>query len=183
MILSGIAQRYARALHQAALDANVADSVYEDVQSLLDLMAQDKRYKNFLMSPQVLTDDKVDLVKQTLQGRASKLLVELLLLLIEKKRFIFVEEIAEAYRYLHEKHKGIIEVKAVTAVPLEDQLKEKLLHKLEDQTKKTIRLVPEVDPGIIGGMILFLEDKIIDGSIRFNLDQLRKRLGETRVVQ
>jgi F-type H+-transporting ATPase subunit delta len=109
--------------------------------------------------------------------------LELLGLLIEKKRVMFVEEILEAYRYLYEKHKGIIEVKAITAVPLDEALSTKLRKTLEDQTKKTIRLTTEVEPEIIGGMILKLEDKVIDGSLRYELEQFKRHLIETSVVQ
>jgi F-type H+-transporting ATPase subunit delta len=96
---------------------------------------------------------------------------------------MFAQDVAEAYRHMYEKHKGIIEVRAITAVPLEEQLKAKLLRTLEQQTKKTIRLSHVVDPGIIGGMILKMEDTVIDGSIRFQLEELRRRLTETKVVR
>lgn len=182
MILSGIAQRYAKALHEAALAANQADEVFADTQSLLGLKTEDRSFQYFIESPQVLTEDKVRVIKQILEGRVSKLVVDLLLLLIEKKRFMFIEEIMEAYRSLYEKEKGIVEVRTITAIPLEDALKEELIHKLEARTKKTIRIKPEVDPDIIGGMILVMEDNILDGSIRYKLEQLKRRLGESRVV-
>ena len=182
MILSGIAQRYAKALHDAALSAGIADEVFEDTQSLLGLRSEDKSFQHFIESPQVLTEDKVKAIKNILDGRVSKLVVDLLLLLVEKKRFMFIEEIFEAYRYLYEKEKGIVEVRTITAIPLEDSLKEELKAKLESRINKTVRLKPEVDPDIIGGMILVMEDHILDGSIRYKLEQLRRRLGETRVV-
>lgn len=183
MILSGIAQRYAKALHEAALAAGTADEVFADTQNLLELMKKNATFAYFVMSPQVLTDKKTELIKQSLEGRASKLVVDLLLLLVDKKRFMFLEQIIEAYRHLYEKKKGIVEVRTITAVPLEDELKDKLVRRLEEQTKKKIRIKPEVDPDIIGGMILVMEDHIIDGSIRFRLEQLKRRLGESRVVQ
>ncbi len=125
MILSGIAQRYARALLQAALSANAADEVFSDTQSLSALLSQDPSFRDFLLAPQMSNEQQRDLVKKALEGRVSKLVLELLGLLIEKKRVMFVEEILEAYRYLYEKHKGIIEVKAITAVPLDEALLKK----------------------------------------------------------
>ena len=182
MILSGIAQRYAKALLQAALKANTADEVFEDTRSLTVLLEQNPKFRDFLLSPQVLIEEKQALVKRTLGDRVSKLLAELLALLIAKKRIVYVEEIANAYRHLYEKHKGIMEVKAITAVPLDEPLREKLLRKLEDQTKKTIRLVPEIDPHIIGGVVLRMEGKIIDGSIKYELEQLKRHLATVRIT-
>ena len=133
------------------------------------------------MSPQILTKDKREFITVSLKGRATDLFVEFLLLLIDKKRFPFVEEIAEGYGYLYERHKGIIEVKAVTAVPLNDMMRQKAIDTLERQTDKQIRLVPIVDPSIIGGMILVMEDKIVDGSIKFRMERLKRELDEIRV--
>jgi F-type H+-transporting ATPase subunit delta len=183
MIRTGIAERYARALFQAALEAGAADSVFDDARGLIDMKTGEPRLRNFLASPQIPTEDKHALVAKVFAGRAHKLFVDLLHLLIDKKRVMFAQEIAEAYRYLYEKHKGIVAVRAITAVPLDDRSREKLLRTLERQTKKTIRLKHVIDPSIIGGMILKMEDTVIDGSIRFQLDELRRRLAETKVMR
>lgn len=183
MIRSGIAQRYAKALLQASLGTGTADEVFNDTENLLALLSQNPRFRNFLLSPQVATEDKHALLDKSLQGRASKLLVEFLHILVDKKRIMFVADIAEAYRDFYEKEKGMIEVTAITAVPLEETLREKLLRTLESQTGKTIRLTHEVDPHILGGMIIRMEDKLIDGSVRFQLEQLKRHLKETKVMR
>jgi F-type H+-transporting ATPase subunit delta len=72
-------------------------------------------------------------------------------------------------------------VKAITAVPLERDLELKTAETLESKTGKRVRLVKVTDPDIVGGMILIIEDKIIDGSIRHQLDTLRKELSGLKV--
>ncbi len=183
MIRSGVAERYAKAVFQAAVEAGAADQVFADMENIFTLLPADVSFRNFLASPRVPTEDKHALLDKAFAGRASKLVVELLHVLIDKKRIMHAAEIAEAYRYLYERHKGILEVKAVTAVTLEDRLKEKLLRTLETQTKKEIRITYVIDPDILGGMILKLEDRVIDGSVRYELDQLRRRLEEAKVVR
>jgi len=183
MTRSGIAQRYAKALLQAALSARKADEVFDDVQGLIALQSRDPSMRNFLFSPQVATEAKHALIDKVLRGRASDLTVEFLHILVDKKRIMFVADIAEAYVLFYEKEKGIVEVTAITAVPLEERLKEKLLRTLESQTGKTIRLTHEIDPRILGGMIVRTEDKLIDGSIRFQLEQIRRHLRETKVIR
>jgi F-type H+-transporting ATPase subunit delta len=181
VIISGIAQRYAKALLQAATRQNVVKEVYEDSQGVLSLLEKDPPFRNFLLAPQVTTEKKQDVIKKALGEHASRLVVELIDLLIEKKRFMFLEEIAEAYKDLYEKHMGIVEIRAVTAIPLEETLEAKLREKLERETSKTIRLKTQVDPSIIGGVILHMEDKVIDGSIRHKLEVLKRHLRDTRV--
>jgi F-type H+-transporting ATPase subunit delta len=183
MTRSGIAQRYAKALLQAALSAGKADEVFDDVQGLIALQSRDPSMRNFLFSPQVATEAKHALIDKVLKGRASDLTVEFLHILVDKKRIMFVADIAQAYILLYEKEKGIIEVTAITAVPLEDRLRERLLRTLESQTGKSIRLTHEINPHILGGMIVRMEDKLIDGSVRFQLEQLRRRLRETKVIR
>jgi F-type H+-transporting ATPase subunit delta len=183
MIRSGIAHRYAKALFQAALQAGVADEVSGDLQGFLRLMSEMPQIRNFILSPQVSTEDKHALITKAFGGRAHELFVDFLRLLIDKKRIVAATDIAEAYSEIYQRHKGMIAVKAITAVPLKDQERQKLLRTLERKSNKTIRLTQAVDPDIIGGMILVMEDKVIDGSVRHELEQLRRRLRETRVIQ
>jgi len=183
MLSTGVAQRYAKALFQAALDAGVADEVFGDAEKLAAVMSESPMLGNFLGSPQVPPEDKHRLLDKALGGRAHRLFVDFLHVLVDKKRIMFARDIAEAYRYLYEKHEGILQVRAITAVSLEDPQREKLVHKLEEQTKKTIRLTHIVDPNILGGMILKMEDRLIDGSVRHQLEELKRRLMETKVTR
>jgi len=181
VIISGIAQRYAKALLLAASKQDAVKEVYEDTQGFLSLLVEEPAFRNFLLSPQVSTEKKQEVIKKAIGPHASHLVVKLIDLLVEKKRFMFVEEIVEAYKNLYEKHMGIVEIRAVTAIQLDESLKAKLRKKLEEETQKTIRLETVVDPSIIGGVILQMEDKVIDGSIRHKLEMLKRHLGETRV--
>jgi F-type H+-transporting ATPase subunit delta len=181
MILRGIAKRYAVALFNAAVQQDIAEQVQEDLASVDNLMKENPEFRNYLLSPQVLTEDKKQLLVDTLAERSAGLLIKFLLLLIDKKRLEHTGEIAEAYTYLFEQLQGILEAKVVTAVPLDGELEQKTIEKLEKETGKTIRLTKTVDPDIIGGMIVVLEDTVIDGSIRHQLDSMKKSLGEVRV--
>jgi ATP synthase F1 delta subunit len=178
MIPRELAKRYATALLQAALKADVASRVSEEVRGLRKMFEKDPAFKNFLLSPQVLTEEKKRALDAVFKGRLSDLLLNFLNLLIDKKRFLFVEEIAAAFIQLYEKHEGILKVKVVTAVPLEEAARSKLIDKLESETKKKIRLSPTTDPEIIGGMVLIMEDKIIDGSVRHHMEKLKRDLDE-----
>jgi F-type H+-transporting ATPase subunit delta len=181
MIPRGIAKRYATALFNAALEAKVVEEVNSDAEAFRKLISDNESLRNFLLSPQVLIKDKKSVIENTLRGRATDLFVRFLILLIDKKRFPSVEEIARGYGYLYERHQGILEVKAISAIPLDEGLKQKTIRKLEQETGKKIRLASDVDPEIIGGMILVMEDKIIDGSVRYQIEKLMRELDEIRV--
>jgi F-type H+-transporting ATPase subunit delta len=176
-----VAKRYAVALFNAAVKMDIADQVDGDVDSFNALLESNDDFRNFMHSPQVLTEDKKDLIVKAIADRSSGLFMNFVMLLIDKKRLEHFDEIAEGYRYLFEQLQGVVEVKAITAVPLERDLELKTVEKLEGQTGKHIRLAKVTDPEIIGGMILIVEDKIIDGSIRNQLGTLKKDLCALKV--
>jgi F-type H+-transporting ATPase subunit delta len=181
MILSGIAKRYAVALFNAAVKQDIPDQVQDDLVSFVQLWRQNQEFKGFLMSPQVLTQSKHKLAVDVLGERSAGLFVKFMLLLIDKGRLQHIEEIADAYRQLFEQLQGILEAKVITAVPLDVDLEQRTIEKLERGTGKTIRLSKSIDEEIIGGMIIIVEDEIIDGSIRHKLEQMAKSLSEVKV--
>jgi F-type H+-transporting ATPase subunit delta len=181
MIHRGLARRYARALFRAALKQDIAGQLQEDINSYLELDQKDSSLMAFLLSPQMLTSDKVALVHKALDGKVQKLFVDMLLLLVDKKRFDHIIAIFEAYTALYEEHCGILEAKVVSALPLDANQEEALRTKLERETDKEIRLTKVVNPDIIGGLVVYLGDKVIDGSVKFQLESHRKALKLAKV--
>jgi F-type H+-transporting ATPase subunit delta len=181
MILSGVAKRYAVALFDAAVKQDIAEQVQEDLDSFVGLLRVNRQFTGYLKSPEILTEHKKQIILDALGERTSGLFVKFLLLLIDKKRLVNILEIADAYRQLFEQLRGILEARVITAVDLDADLEQKTIEKLEKETGKTIRIRKTVDPDIVGGMIVIIEDNIIDGSIRHKLDQMKKSLGEVKV--
>jgi F-type H+-transporting ATPase subunit delta len=181
VILRGVAKRYAVALFNAAVKMDVAEQVQGDLAGFDHLLRYDARFRAYMRSPQILNDTKKELIFKAFAEQSSGLFVNFVTLLIDKKRLDSFTEIAEAYTHLYERSQGIIEVKAITAVALDRDLEHKTRETLEQQTGRQVRLVKTTDPDIIGGMILIIEDKIIDGSIRHQLGTLRKELSALKV--
>jgi F-type H+-transporting ATPase subunit delta len=181
MILSGVAKRYAVALFNAAVKQDAAEQVQDDLSSFIELLYKNRDLVGFLKSPEVLTEAKKQLVVDVFSDRTAGLFVKFILLLIDKKRLTHILGIADAYRQLYEQLQGIVEVKVVTAVELDTDLEQQTIETLEKRSGKIIRLNKTVDADIIGGMILIVEDNILDGSIRHKLEQMRRSLSEVKV--
>jgi F-type H+-transporting ATPase subunit delta len=181
VILRGVAKRYAVALFNAAVRMDIAEQVSGDLVGFDHLLSTSAEFRSFMRSPQILTEAKKNLVVKAFAEESSGLFINFVLLLLDKKRLESFSEIAGAYNHLYEHLQGIVEVKAITAVPLERDLELKTAETLESKTGKRVRLVKVTDPDIVGGMILIIEDKIIDGSIRHQLDTLRKELSGLKV--
>jgi F-type H+-transporting ATPase subunit delta len=181
MVDRSLSKRYAKALFQAALNKDAVDEIQKDIESFQQLIEKDRSFVGFLLSPQILTSAKEELVEKALRGRASDLFVDFILLLIEKKRIDHLHEIFDAHTVIYKAYRGIIEARVITAVPLDEAQEAAVLKKLHDETKKEIRMKKVTDPGIIGGMIIYLGDKVIDGSVKFQLERFRRTLKETKV--
>jgi len=181
MLLSGIGKRYAVALFNAATNQEITEQVAGDINAFAKVVDDEKRFRNFLMSPTVDTPEKKAMLEAVIGDRASGLFVKFVTLLVDKKRLGALQEIANAYTYLWEERQGIMEVKCVTAIPLDHDLQTRTRKMVESKTGRKCRLVALTRPEIIGGMILFADDKIIDGSIRNELASIRRELHELKV--
>jgi len=181
MIDRSLSKRYAKALFQAALNKDAVDEIQKDIESFQQLIEKDKSFVGFLLSPQILTSAKEALVEKALRGRAHDLFVNFILLLLDKKRIDHVHEIFDAHTVIYKAYRGIIEAKIVTAIPLDEAQEAAVLKKLRNETKKEIYLKKVTDPGIVGGMVIYLGDQVIDGSVKFQLETFRKTLKEIKV--
>ena len=181
MASTGVGKRYAIALFNAAKAEDVLDQVHGDVTSFGKLLQVETGLRNFLLSLRVSGEEKRELVMKALGDRASGLFVKFLLLLIDKKRTSHYDEIARAFVSLYEEHQGVVEVRVVTAIPLDAELERKAKDVVERRTGKKVKLEKRVEPRIIGGMIMFIENQVYDGSILNRLGDLGTALHATRV--
>jgi len=176
VIDQGVAHRYAQALFGAALRGNAVEAVRADLESLESWLSADPTLIRFLESPIELDEDKVRLIETLFRGRTTDLFIRLLLLLLRKKRIAHLLEVVRAYRVLVEEHEGVAEARVTTAVPLPQDLNDRLREGLEQLIGKKVRIRPRVDPRIIGGVIVMVQGKILDRSIRHELEKLRDDL-------
>jgi len=171
-----VAHRYAHALFSVALARDMVDIMASELFQLKSFSEKDRKFTSFLEAPQVLTEHKLDLIKRLFTTRLSQPLVSFLLLLVEKSRIDFLSEIADEYEELLEYHKGIIKARITTAVAVDDDFKQLLKAKLERLSGKQIEVIHKIDKSIIGGIIVQLNYKIIDRSVRHELNSLKHDL-------
>ncbi|OGC91275.1 MAG: ATP synthase F1 subunit delta [candidate division Zixibacteria bacterium RBG_16_53_22] len=176
-----VAHRYAHALFNVAIARDLVDIIASELFQLRSFIEKDKRLVGFLEAPQVLTEHKVELIKTLFTTRISQPLLSFLLLLIEKGRIEYLSEIAVEFEKLVEGHRGIIRARVTTAVPVTDDFKNRLKIRLEELSRQKIELVHKIDRNIIGGIIVQLNYKIIDHSIRHRIALLRHDLMAIKV--
>jgi len=165
--------RYARAAFELAREQNRLDEWQADLEKVA--AAAEPEVLAFLESPKVSFKDKAGLLKKQFEG-VEPLVLNLLYLLVEKRRIGIVGEVAAGYRRLLESHRGIERAEVATAIPLSQAELESLKKRLGKLMDKEIILKTRVDPSLISGMVARVGDKVIDGSTRSRLAVLKREM-------
>lgn len=177
-----VARRYAQALTEEAQQAGSLDAVDADVALVTETLEGSRELRMALTSP-VVSQDKKQAVLQSLFGdRVSDLSRRFLRLLIEKDRDEQIPDIFDAYRQLRDERTGTIEAAIRTAKPLSPDEAERLKAALEARAARTVRMQIEVDPSLIGGLVVRLGDVVYDRSVKHQLDSLRGQLAQRAAV-
>ena len=179
---SPLAIAYAEALLQLANESNSAAPIGEELRALRQIIETDKLFAQLLADPAISIEERGQLLHRVFDGRASTLMSHFLGLVNVKGRLVLLPAIAGAYDDLLDKQQGIVEVDVTVAQGLgEDQL-EAVRRKVVDTLKRKAVVHQIVDPAIIGGLILRVQDQLIDGSVRAQLAAMRQQLLAARPV-
>lgn len=167
---------YAQALYAVASEKGVADEVEKDMQGIKELLGKNKKFRAILYHPSIAKSDKKNIINKTIGPKCSKWVKNLLFVLIDKRREKLLDHLTDMFMVVSARIKGIENIKIQTAIPLTDAKRDKLKKNLEKLTKKKVKLEMEVNKKIIGGMVIKIGNKIIDGSVVNHLTNLKKSL-------
>jgi len=176
MISTISARRYAEAIFQVAQKSKSLDEWNKALRKLADLM-KDQQIVDLIDHPKVPFNLKAELIKQKLNEK-NELVLNLCNLLISKGKLKNADQIADEYEKLLDDSRGVKHALVMTAVPVDEAEKKKITGQLENITGKKVLVKLQVDPAILGGMVARIEDTLIDGSVRYRLDMLKKDLVE-----
>lgn len=176
-----VATRYAEALLDTAKSQGVLDSVAESFTGVLDAVKGNMDLRIFMDSPQVRTEEKKELLEKVFGGKIEPVLLNFFTLLLDKNRIENTRDIGEVFAELVETEQGFVRAQVVTAIDLPDDLAAALKGNLAAHTGKKIILEKKTNPAVIGGVCVTLGDKILDGTVRTNLDLLRKTMGQAQI--
>lgn len=173
------AKVYGEALYELAKEQSVTDELLSQLQTLAEIFQQTPQYLSLLAEPSIAKAERRELLEMGFRGRIHDYLLNFLKILCDKNTIRQFAGCVSAYRKRYNEDNGILEVRAVTAVELTPQLKQKLTEKLAATTGKTICLTCRVDPACIGGVRLEMEGQQLDGTVLGRLEQIQLSLRQT----
>lgn len=173
MIKSQVGRRYSKAIFDIAEEKNQVKEIYELLNSAMVLYRTDKEFKNFIRNPLISNEEK-KLVLNEIFGKDNRDNLNILLYILDKGRINCIKYIVAEYLKIYYRKNRILDVRATFTKELTDEQKKKLINKLSQKTGKEINLEIKIDKNILGGGIIRIGDKIIDGSIRRELDNWKR---------
>lgn len=170
-----IADVYSRSLFEVARDRGALDRVHDELGEFADALAGNRELQVFFFSPYFSSQEKQDGVDRVLEG-AEPNLMRFLKLLAERHRMPVLFRIRRAYDALWRKENRLLPVSVTSAVELDAGLMEDIGRRIEQQTGQRVDLTGQVDPGVLGGLVLRVGNMVLDASVRNRLDRLRKQV-------
>lgn len=169
-----VSKRYALALFEAGLELNKIKEFNNELDFLQAVFKEEEKLMDLLSHPRIKKDEKKDLIDKIFKDKLSLEMMNFLYVLIDKRREAYVLDISEEYKSLFNKHENIVNVVAMTAVPMEEKSKKKLVEVLGNKLNKTVNLTNEVDKSVLGGVLLKMENKVVDGTLKGELESISK---------
>ena len=182
MVNLRIANRYAEALLTTAEELHILKNVSDDLTVIQLIIKESHEFQLFLKSPVIKKEKKQTVFKATFGSSVQSLTIQFLSLLVEKERVDALPSIIEAFFRLQDEMLGIIHVRVKTAAELSQQQMTQLKQRFEAYSKKKVYFELSLDKQLIGGFIARIGDTVFDGSVKQQLELLRKRFAEELIV-
>ncbi len=167
-----VSKRYASALFEAGLELNKIKEFNEELDFIKRILEEEPQLLQILKHPKINKDEKKDLMNKLFKNKTSEEIINFVYVLIDKRRDNHILEIADYYKELFNEHENIMKVTAITAVPMDKNDQEKLSFVLSNKLNKNIELTNEVDNTILGGVLLKVENKLMDGTLKGQLESI-----------
>jgi F-type H+-transporting ATPase subunit delta len=169
-----LARRYAKAIFSVGQEQGKYEEYNDALAGIADLFVSTPKVVDALTNPLY----PMDVREKVMTGMIGSMEVDsvmgnFLSLLVQKKRAEILPEIAEAYKTMVDEEKNISHGSVISAVELDDELRQNVQATLEKLTGKKVELTANVDPSIIGGIIAKVGDLVLDGSIKTQLAGLK----------
>ena len=172
-----IATVYARSLFEVAAEQDKLDLVREQVGEFADAVSENRELQIFLFSPYFSTEEKADGLDRALTD-VDPVVENFLKLLIEKHRMPVIFRIRAEYDQLWEEENKLLPVEITSAVELPEETVKALGDQISEQTGRTVELSSNVNPEILGGIVVQVGNSVLDASIRTRLERLRRQVAK-----
>ena len=174
------AERYAKALFEIVIPLLMDREIEAELIAFSEALKSAPEIEKFLSNPYFKLEEKKNLLERTYSKQT--ILLNFFTLLLEKNRFDLIHEIAIRFKKIADAFQGEGTVEIKTAVALDAKFEQAIVTRLEKIAGYKITVKKEVDPSLLGGVIVKIENKVLDGSVKSKIENLKKELIKIRTL-
>lgn len=172
-----ISSIYGNALFDLAQEEDRLDAFAGEVTAVRQLFLDNEEMSRLLAHPQMVKEEKLAFLKRVFEGKISEEMMGFLSIIVEKDRYDAIIPIFDHFLSRVREHKGIGSALVASAMPLTDVQKQAVEKKLLDTTEyQSFDMDYQVEPELLGGLVIRIGDRIVDGSLKAQVDQLSRKL-------
>jgi F-type H+-transporting ATPase subunit delta len=172
-----IAEVYARSLFEVAKEHDVLERVHDELGQFAEALADDRTLQVFLFSPYFSSQEKREGVKRIVSD-ADERFVNFLALLAERHRMPALFRIKREFDARWAEENKLLPVTVTSAIELYEGLAEEIGERIQEQTGRKVELSSNVDPDVLGGLMVRVGNMVLDGTVRNRLERLRKQVAK-----
>ncbi|MEA2366083.1 MAG: F-type H+-transporting ATPase subunit delta [Thermoleophilaceae bacterium] len=172
-----IAEVYARSLFEVAKEHDVLDRVHDELGEFAEALSDDRTLQVFLFSPYFSSQEKRDGVSKVVSD-ADERFVNFLELLAERHRMPALFRIKREFDAMWADENQLLPVTVTSAVELDEGIVDEIGKRIQDQTGRRVELSSNVDPDVLGGLMVRVGNMVLDGTVRNRLERLRKTVAK-----
>jgi ATP synthase F1 delta subunit len=174
-----VAEVYARALFEVARDQQKLDQINEQLAQFVQAVRDNRDLTVFFFSPHFSSEEKKAALHRAVDGAEAPFL-NFLEALIERHRMPVIFRVGARFKELYDEERKLLGVEVTSAVSLGEDTVRSIGEQVQQQTGRKVQLSSNVDPDILGGLVLRVGNFILDASIRNRLEQLRKQVAQAQ---
>ncbi len=177
ILRSEVLDPYAQALMSLGQSSDLVDRFSEDVGNILDTLNGSQDLKDFIVNPLAKGDLKKEVLSQVFGDAVHPFMRNFMMLLVDRRRIVFLEGICQQYQRLYRKLKQAVLAEVTSTVELNDEQKSAIRNKVKAMTNANqVDIETTIDPELIGGVIIKVGSQVIDASLRGQLRRITLRL-------
>lgn len=178
MIDGSLARRYSQALFEIASETSL-DPVDADLRELTKMVEENEEVRLALLHPHISISDKKSIMDKLLGEEFGETTRHFLHLLIDRRRENLLPSIQREFTRLADETRKVVEAKVASAIAMSASQLDELKQAIGKMTGKDVRIVSEVRPELIGGVLIQVGDRVMDGTIAHALNRMREELRRT----
>ena len=183
MLENAVARRYSNAFFTIAQERGLVDQLETELKNIVDTINHNEDLRKVMEHQLVSPEEKKAILEQVFTQEVSDITVNFLNVVIEKYRASYIPAIYEEFVAYANEARNMADAQLKSAAELNEADMEIIKARLSDVTGKTIRLQSEVDPSLIGGVVVRIGDKVIDSSLVGRLEKLKENLLQIEVKE